>query len=207
MRRSFSIRCKSIWAVLVLMPVLSACASAPPVPEEHYYRLQAEFASTPMSHKLFAGTIEVEPLVGEGLVNERFIVYSERDKPNQLKAYHYHLWNETPSIMLGSELISFLRASNVAGQIVTPALRVRADYVLNGRIKRLERIVGESNRTMIALELALRSATGGKLVFLNEYRHENDALGPDIASAVDALNTSLTIIYSDFLNDLAQSGK
>lgn len=193
-----------LMSVILLMPLLAACAAAPPVPEENFYRLQADYTGTALARNVLNGTLEVEPLSGEGLVARRYIVYSQAGTPNQLKTYNYHLWNEVPAVMLGSELISYLRAANVAERVVTPKLRVRADYVLSGRIKRLERILGASNRTLISLELAVRSATGGKLLFLKEYKLENDASGNDLVAAVDSLNTSLSVIYADFVDDLSK---
>lgn len=183
--------------------VITGCSlTAPPVPEENFYRLQAEFAQEPLSQVLLEGVLEVEPIAGEGLLRNRAIIYSLSESPNQLRTYHYNLWSETPSVMLSSELISFLRAAKVATQIVTPNMRVRSDYVLSGNIKRLERIVGKPNRSLIRVEFSIRSASRGKLLFLREYKLENSVNGEDLASTVNSLSTSLSVIASDFLEDL-----
>jgi len=106
--------------------------------------------------------------------------------------------------MLRDELVSFLRAAKVADRIVTPEMRAQADYVLTGRIKHLEQVrVDKGSRTLIEVELGLRRPRDGKILYLNSFRAENDAGSAAVVDAVDSLNTALSIIYSDFLAELA----
>ena len=182
-----------------------ACGGAPPVPEDHYYRLQAVYAAEPLSVKALPGTIEVDRFVADGLTSERPIVYSEAGSPNQVKAYHYDFWIKPPTVMLRDELVSFLRTSQISDAIVTPEMRVSADYALTGRIKHIEQVVMKSGyRTVLEIELGLRRPSTGKLLFLETYRLENDANGSTVAAAVDSLNTALSIVYSDFLTSISK---
>jgi ABC-type uncharacterized transport system auxiliary subunit len=189
---------------LITVAVTAACGSAPPVPEDHFYRLQAVYASEPIPKTIFSGTIEVDRFIADGLTSERSIVYSQSGKPNQVKAYHYHFWIKPPAVMLRDEIVSFLRAAKIAKAIVTPELRVPAEYVLSGKINHFEQITGERNRVLLEVELSLRSSADGKLLILRSYRIDNESGGPSVAAAVDALNTALSIIYSDFVADLGK---
>ncbi len=184
--------------------LLTACASAPPVPEDQFYRLQAVHAAEAAATALFPGTIEVDRFVADGLTSERPIVYSESGKPSQVKAYHYHFWIKPPTVMLRDEMVAFLRAANVADAVVTPEIRVQANYVLTGKIKHLEQIKGKINRSLLEMELGLRKPTDGKLLFLKTYRIENESGGASVGDAVDSLNTALSIVYADFVADLAK---
>lgn len=181
---------------------LSACGSAPPVPEDHYYRLQATYAGTAMANPL-PGTIELDRFVADGLTSERGIVYSAAATPNQVKAYHYHFWTKPPTVMLRDELVTFLREAKAAKAVVTPEHRLDADYVLTGKVEHLEHIIGESERTVMEVELSLRAANDGKLLFLKTYRQEN-AAGNGVAAAVESLNTALSLVFADFLSDLSK---
>jgi len=193
-----------IGLLLTGVTLLNACASAPPVPEDNFYRLQAVYAADPLAKKVLPGTIEVDRFVADGLTSERAIVYSQTGTPNQVKAYHYHFWIKPPTVMLRDELVSFLRASKISDVVVTPEMRITADYILTGKIKHLEQIKAQENsRTLIEVELGLRRPTDGKLLFLETYRVENAAGKGDVAGAVDSLNTSLSIIYADFLAALS----
>ena len=178
-----------------------ACGSPPPVPEDHYYRLQAVYAAEPSSRKIFPGTMEIDRFVADGLTSERSIVFSESGKPNQVNAYHYHFWIKPPTVMLRDEMVSFLRNAAIADAVVTPEVRVQAQHVLTGKIKHLEQITGEPSRTLLEVELSVRKPTDGKLLFLKTYRIENESSG-GVAAAVESLNTALSILYSDFVVDL-----
>ena len=200
------IRVLHISAALISVGLLtSACGGAPPVPEDNFYRLQAVYAAEPLSARALPGTIEVDRFVADGLTSERPIVYSEAGKPNQVKAYHYDFWIKPPTVMLRDELVSILRAAKKSDSVVTPEMRVSAEYALTGKIKHLEQVVMQSGyRTILEIELGLRKPGTGKLLFLETYRLENDASGPSVAAAVDSLNTALSIVYSDFLSSVSK---
>ena len=188
---------------VALLSGLAACGSAPPAPEDHYYRLQATYAGTqPMTNPL-PGTLEVERFVADGLTSERGLVYSDPATPNQVKAYHYHFWIKPPTVMLRDQLVAFLREAKAAKAVVTPEVRAHADYVLTGKIQHLEQITGQRERTVLEIELAVRGAGDGKLLFLKTFRQENASAG-GVGAAVDSLNTALSIAYADFVADLAK---
>jgi cholesterol transport system auxiliary component len=189
--------------VLVAAVLLAACGSAPPVPEDHFYRLRVTPAPSP-GQKLLPGTVEIDRFVADGLTAGRPIVYSESGKPYQVREYHYHFWTQPPTVMLRDELVAFLRAAKVADAVVTPEMRVPADFVLTGKISRLEKVVGEPPKAVLEMELAVRKAAGGKLVFLDTYRIESTADGAGVDDTVNALNQALATIYRKFLSDLAK---
>ena len=199
------IRILNLNLIFATVGLLTACGSAPPVPEDQYYRLQAIYASEPLTTKPLAGTIEVDRFVADGLTSERAIVYSDIQKPNQVRAYHYDFWIKPPTVMLRDELVSFLRKSKISDAVVTPEMRVNAEYALTGKIKHLEQVKMESGyRTILEVELGLRHPNTGKLLFLDTYRLENDAHGSSVAAAVNSLNTALSIIYSEFLTSISK---
>lgn len=181
---------------------LASCGSAPPVPQDKYYRLQAAPAATPLATPKLEGTLEIERFTADGLTAGRPIVYAETDVPNQLLEYHYHFWTQPPTIMLQDELVSYLREANYAKNVVTPEMRLTPDYGLTGRIRRLEQVLGASNATVIEIEVALRRIADGKLLLLKTYRHESKQSSRGVQSAVVAMNEALNIIYSDLLADL-----
>ncbi len=193
------------WAALVSCGLLAACGSPQPVPEDRFFRLQAVYAAEPMNTRALPGTIEVDRFVADGLTSERAIVYSDADKPNQVKAYHYNFWIKPPTVMLRDELVAFLRTSQISDSVVTPEMRVAADYALTGKIKHLEQVhMKAGHRTVLEIELGLRKPDTGKLLFLETYRLENDASGGDVADAVNSLNTALSIVYADFLASISK---
>lgn len=188
--------------MLVVGILIAGCASQPPVPSDKFYRLQAVFASTPSPSVKFPGTFEVERFTADGLTAGRPIVYVKSDDPNQLQEYHYHFWTQPPTIMLRDELVTYLRQANIADSVVIPEMRLDPQYVMTGRIRKLEQVLGTPNRTRIEIEISVRQPNDGKLLFLKSYAHETEQTGPGVAAAVNGLNEALNIIYSDLLADL-----
>ncbi|WNK01043.1 ABC-type transport auxiliary lipoprotein family protein [Thalassospiraceae bacterium LMO-JJ14] len=188
-----------IFAAVLLV---AGCASQPPVPTDKYYRLQAVLAAAPASTPRFQGNFQVERFTADGLTAGRPIVYVESNDGNQLLEYHYHFWTQPPTVMLRDELVTYLRASKIAESVVTPDMRLDPQYVMTGRIRKLEQVLGSPNRTRLELEIALRQTDNNKLMFLKSYLHESNQTSPGVSSAVDALNEALNIIYSDLLADL-----
>lgn len=188
--------------IATMMLILAGCATQAPVPSDRYYRLQAVFASEALSSPKFAGIFEIERFTADGLTAGRPIVYVEDGDPNQLREYNYHFWTQAPTIMLRDELVTYLRAAKVSKSVVIPEMRLDPTFVMTGRIRTLEQVLGSTNGTRLELEVAIRRISDGKLMFLKSYAQETAQASPGVASAVDALNKSLNVIFSDLLQDL-----
>ncbi len=191
---------RGMMSALLAVFVLGAC-SQPELPKDNFYRLQV---SQPAGEgkALFSGGVEVERFVADGLTASRPIVYSDSDKPNQVRTYHYHMWTEPPVAMLRDQLVDYLRQAGIADRVVTPELRGNARYALIGKIKRLEKIVGSRPRAVLELELGLLEDKTGKLIFLDSYRVEQTATSGSVGDAVVALNQGLSEIFARFVADL-----
>lgn len=187
---------------IALLGVLTACAAQAPVPQDKFYRLQATPVPNSLSSPVLPGVLEVERFSADGLTAGRPIVYTDASDPNQLREYNYHFWTQPPTVMLRDELVTYLRQAGVAKNVVTPEMRLGADYVLTGRIRMLEQIVGAKMGTAMELEIALRNPRDGKLIFLKSYHHEAAQSSTGVASAVHSLNEALNIIYADLLADI-----
>ncbi len=188
-------------AVASVLAALAACGQ-PELPTDHYYRLQAA-PPPPVAQPALKGTIEVNRFTADGLVAGRPIVYTEPGQPHQVKEYHYHFWIEPPTILLRDHLVAFLRAAKTADIVTTPDMRANVDYVLTGRIIRLEKIEGPSPKGALEIELGVRAATG-KIVFLDVYKLEVAADNNSVEAGVRALNQALDRTYAQFAADLAR---
>ncbi|MEX0695483.1 MAG: ABC-type transport auxiliary lipoprotein family protein [Rhodospirillales bacterium] len=195
-------RAPAVWTIVVMGLVLAGCAAQPPVPVDKYYRLQAVFAAAPLPAQKFPGNLEIDRFTADGLTAGRPIVYIDSANTNQLLEYHYHFWTQPPTIMLRDELVSYLRAAGISGNVVIPEMRLRTDYVMTGRILKLEQVLGAPNRARLELEISLRQPDSGKLLFLKTYVHETTQSSAGVSAAVTGLNEALNVIYSDLLADL-----
>ncbi|MBL6929240.1 MAG: membrane integrity-associated transporter subunit PqiC [Rhodospirillales bacterium] len=186
-----------------LFAVLLASCAQPPVPQDHFYRMEAPMPAGSLAKTPLAGTLEVARLQADGLTAGRPIVYSDAANPLEANEYHYHFWTDTPTVMLRDELVSYLRNAGAAKTVITPEMRLEPDFVLTGRIKRMEQIRGTVPKVLISLELALRDRREDRLVLVKTYRMEGETPGPGVAAAVGAMNAGAAEIFARFVADLA----
>jgi ABC-type uncharacterized transport system auxiliary subunit len=189
---------RSVKALILTALVLAGACAQPEVPEDNFYRLRIEPPKNATPSPRFKGTIEIERFAADGLTAGRPIVYTEPGQAHRLKEYHYHFWTEPPTVMLRDQLVMYLRAAGVADAVVTPEMRVEPQFVLTGKIKRLEKVTGSKPMAVLELELGLREASGGKLVFLDTYLVEREAENDSVGAAVQALNRALAEAYARF---------
>jgi len=182
--------------------LLSACGTPPRVPDDSFYRLSPHAAKA--GALALKGSVEVNRFVASGSLGNRPLLFSEPGS-NAVNAYHYHFWIEAPPILLQSALVSYLRSSGVAAQVVTPNMRVAADYTVSGRVLRLETVRGDRPTATVAFELTLRRERDGKLLVLNEYRVEVPADKKGIEADVAAIERAVDTVFARFVADIAQS--
>jgi len=193
MKKSFF---KSISLGAVILG-LAACAQ-PELPQDNYYRLSI----TPPAKgaRLFKGVLEVDRFRADGLISGRPIAYTEGK--GHLSEYHYHFWVEPPVDLLQDEMVKYLRSADIIQHVVTPELRMDEHYLLTGKIKRLERDLSAGHHVAIELEIGLKRTIDDKILVLKTYTRTLKQSEESVNGAVKAINTALSDIYAEFLNDV-----
>lgn len=192
---------RSVLALAALM--LAACAQ-PPVPQDHFYRLQFGTPTGRLQTPPLSGTLEVASFRAEGLTGGRPIVFTDPEKPFEVNEYHYHFWTAPPPDMLHDGLVTYLRASGVADQVVTPQLRLEPEYVLTSTIRRLEQVRGRPTKVAADFEFALRGRRDERVLLVKSYAVEKDAAGPSVPDAVAAMNGAVMEIYERLAADISR---
>ena len=190
--------------VLGLVALLAACGGNSTIPENHYYRLGVAAPTTHAAKKL-VGVIEVDRLLSTGALSQRAIVYRFRDNPHQLLAYHYHFWNDAPGEMMQGELVSYLRATGIASEVVTPEMRAPPDYAVSGRVTKLERVVGGAPEGAIELTLVFRRISDNQVLFSKTYSRMVTPKDESLTALVVAFSAAAGDIFKDFVGDIAKS--
>ncbi|MDX2143996.1 MAG: ABC-type transport auxiliary lipoprotein family protein [Rhodospirillaceae bacterium] len=189
-----------LFAVAVVAAV-AACSSAP-VPIDTFYRLEPRSAPVARAGGPIKGVAEVTPLRGEGVINERAILY--RAGTSRLRQYSYHFWADTPAAMLQRDLIDALRNAKAFERVVTPELRLNRDYEISGTIRKLEHDVTSGSRAVMEIELAVRKINGNQIVLMKTYSAELSASDDEVSAAVDGFAGALSQIIAAFIADLSQ---
>ena len=186
---------------LLIVSSLGACA-APEVPKEQYFRLVAApgdiHAAKPLD-----GAIEVPPFDADGVMTERPLLFTA-DGGHKLEQRNYDYWTNTPPQMLRDQLITYLRAAQVAPQVVPSELRVDdVKYTIRGTVRRLEQTANPDGGT-IEIELALLEKDSDKLILSKVFHVDQKTGSGKIDDAVTALNQGMNDIYRDFVMLVSQ---
>ncbi|MEQ9326746.1 MAG: ABC-type transport auxiliary lipoprotein family protein [Rhodospirillales bacterium] len=180
---------------------LAACTAAP-VPKDQFYRLTAGAPASTAASSVLDGVLMIDRPIADGVYSERALVLSRAHDRSMVEQYHYHYWAEPPASMLQQQMVDFFRAAGLARQIVTPELRVRNDFALTSKIRRMERVI-DGARPMVALEIefALHNYRDNKLILLETYSEEVAAGSDGMGDAISAIDAALTAILNRFLAD------
>lgn len=183
---------------------LSACGGNATVPENHFYRLEVA-APAAKAAKPLEGVLEVDRLLATGSLSQRAIVYRQADNPHQLKAYHYHFWNEAPGELLQAELVGYLRAAGIAEKVMTPEMRARPTHAVTGRVVKLERIVGGAPAAVIEVNLVLRRVADNHVLVSKTYARDVTPRDDSLTALVQSLSLAAGDIFQTFAEDIARA--
>ncbi|GJL62238.1 MAG: ABC transporter [Nitrospirales bacterium] len=192
---------KFISALIVLATFSFGGCLGSPAPQDHFYRLELPPPESSFSSPRLYGTIQITRPLADALTSERHLLYRTMTGTAQVHRHAYHRWIDSPTLILQQQITQYLRHSGIATHVVTPELRIKADYRFSCRITRLERILDESPRVIMELELGLTRLREREAVLLQTYRVEQPANGPNISAAIEAYNHALSKILDQFLED------
>jgi ABC-type uncharacterized transport system auxiliary subunit len=137
---------------------------------------------------------------------ERVMLHRSADDPSQVRRAGYDYWVDSPPAMVQRAVVAFLRSANAAEAVITPEMRLDADFRLAGRVNRFERLVADgSDRATIELEFNLVRLEDHELLLLKTYREEEDVAGSEIGDSVEAFSRALHRILERLAADLPEA--
>jgi len=192
---------KSIATFLCSATLIFAGCLGGPAPQDHFYRLELPLPDSSFASPLLHGTLQITRPWADALTSERHLLYRTKTGTSQIHRHAYHRWIDSPTLIVQQQIAQYLRNAGMAEHVVTPNLRVKADYRFSCRIIKLERLIDDSPRVIMEMELGLTHIREREAVLLRTYHVEQPANGRDIAAAIAAYNEALTIILKQFLDD------
>ena len=124
-----------IIAAQLLTAGLSSCGGK--IPPTNYYVL--ELPAIPRAQaEVVPATVVVAPFRASQMLTQDRIVY--RPAAGEVGFYEYHRWAEDPRETITSTFISRLQALGTFATVVALDGRTKADYILRGRIEKLEEV-------------------------------------------------------------------
>ncbi len=183
--------------------LLSGCLGGQPSPD-YFYRLHVPDPSTRLDPSPLNGTLQVTRPWANALTSERHLVYRKDGNTSQLNHHAYHRWVDSPTLLFQQEMTQYLRKAGLAQQVVTPEMRTKADYALSCRIARLERVLDQSPRVILELELGITSMKDRRTLLLRTYREEQQTKDLEVAASIKAYNQALANILNRFITDTSK---
>ncbi len=187
--------------VLVGLLLTTACGGGS-FPPDRYYRLEASPPRAPLETPRFAGSLRVAPLRADGLTRGTALLQSDAARPSEVARDPYRHWVDSPTAMLQRAITDFLRQARVADVVLPADTSAPADWLVSGRILRLERVVSaDGSAALVEVELDVARGSPREPVFHARYREQR----PGSRDGVAGLNEALDAVLRRFLADLADA--
>ena len=136
---------------VVLVALLVSCGGK--IPPTFYYQLNLQEPAVPAVAQGSA-TALIMPFKASEMLTQDRIVY--RPSPEEVGYYEYHRWAEDPRTTITKSFQGQLRRRGTFSRVVGFESRAKADYVIRGRIERLEEVDyggGVTVRAALTLDL------------------------------------------------------
>ena len=198
---------RRVGLVLLLSLGAAGClGSAAPVPSDHFYRAVVPAPAPTAQGARFDGVVVVNPLKANTLLRERAVAYSLIDRQHVIQQHNYHYWADPPPQLLQRQLADFLREADFADRVVLPDRRRNPDFEVDGRIRRLERVIGR-DRVMVAVELEIMISRerNGETIFAGLYKREVEVPDSRVDTSIRAINKALGEIYARFVSEAGRT--
>lgn len=175
-----------------------------PVPSDRFHRLTVGAPEVVYKSPRLTGIMEVDRFDAEDVLEDRAIVFTEHDNPNVLHQYQYQLWSDPPTRMLQTATVEYLRAAQIADQVVKTGLRIEPTYTLTGEIKKLEHMVGNSSSVLVEIEFGLKEHKAGDLVWTKTYAVRKVVPEGSVAATTRVISEAVEEILASLSMDLAR---
>jgi len=191
-------------SVCMLTLLIASCGGGR---RPHYYAL--EIPSAPqrtLSDPRFPGTVAVSRFETPSYLREGRIVY--RQTPEEVGFYDYHRWAADPAETVTTAMIEALRSSRLFSSVKRYDGHSQQDYLLVGRIERLEeidyggpvRVEAQISAELLNLRTGATEWTGEAPQVLNVSNRTVDsvvrAMDGAVQNGIDQLMASLNQRFS-----------
>ena len=188
---------------LALVLLLAGCAGGSGPPADSFYRLEPADIGRRYGQPVLDGTVQVARFGADGVTGGRPIVY--RADGATLRQYNHHYWVESPAQQMRDAVIEAMRRANVAPRVVSPDLRVLADWRVKGTLRQMDYAPAPDGRVVVRLELSLVDTRNGDLVLQDTFEATRSVSRDEVRAAVERFNAAARAVLVRFLDRLAEA--
>ena len=173
---------------LAALVTLMGCGGAVKYP--NYYTLHVPPPPDPPTQEGIHACLGVREFRSPTYLRQGAIVY--KTSPEQIGFYNYHRWAVNPREFVTNALAERLRASGNFAQVKLYDGRSDIDYVLSGRLEKLEEIdYGGAVKVEVAISAQMTNLASGTTVWTNEVSEVGTVGQRDVPAVVAEMNATM----------------
>ena len=174
--------------VLTALTALAGCGGAVKYP--NYYTLHVPPPPDPPAQEGVRASLAVREFRSPTYLHQGAIVY--KTSPEQIGFYAYHRWAVDPREFVTNAIADYLRASGNFAQVKLYDGRPDINYVLSGRLEKLDEIDYEGGvKVEVALSAQMTSLATGATVWTNSVSEVEPVNKRDVPTVVAGMNAAL----------------
>lgn len=176
-----------ICSVLTALMILPGCGA---VKYPHYYTLDVPPPPDPPAQGNLHATLAVREFRSPEYLHQGTIVY--KTSPEQIGFYNYQRWAADPRELVTTAVADRLRASGKFTQVKSYDGRPDIDYVLSGRLEKLEEIDYDGAvKVEVEVSAQMVQLTTGATVWTNSVDEVGTVDKRDVPTVVSAMNRTM----------------
>jgi ABC-type uncharacterized transport system auxiliary subunit len=160
----------------------------------HYYAIQPPPSpgnpGKPDGLILLVGSISTPPELQDGRIRYRI-------GANEVGAYQFHRWTESPGLMVRESLLRALRASGQYRRVLESSSSAIGDYLVRGRLLEFAEVDNGSIQTKISLQVELVDKKTDSSVWDHLTEREEPVANKTVPDVVQSLDRNLQHVASD----------
>lgn len=174
---------------LAALIILSGCGG--PAKYPNYYTLQVPPPPDPPAPEGVRACLAVREFRSPTYLREGAIVY--KTSPEQIGFYNYHRWAIDPREFVSNAVTERLRASGNFAQVKAYDGHSDIDYVLSGRLEKLEEVdYGGGVKVEVAISAQMTNLASGATVWRNEVSETGSVGKHDVPGVVAEMNATMS---------------
>ena len=189
-RRRISMRriVTTIVCSLAALVILASCGGRVRYP--NYYTINLPAPPDPPAAENVHAALAIREFRAPAYLRQGAIVY--KPSPEQIGFYAYHRWAISPCEFVTNSVIERLRASGDFARVKPYDGRPDVEYVLSGRLEKLEEIdYGGGVQVEVAISAQMTNLATGLTVWTNAVSEVGDVNKRDVAAVVSEMNRTM----------------
>src|SRR5215470_19295918 len=175
-------------SALATLVVLTGCGGAVKYP--NYYTLHMQAPDDPPVRDRVHTSLAIREFRSPAYLREGAIVY--KSSPEQIGFYNYHRWAVDPREFVTNAVTEHLRASGNFAQVKLYDGRSDIDYVLTGRLEKLEEIDYQGGiKVEVAISAQMTTFSSGVTVWSNSVSEVGAVEHRDVPAVVAEMNATM----------------